>query len=175
MNLGSGEFGWGGFFCHPFAPYLITLCWKNEFIIKKSRIIYFVGPSEEEIKDALMLTNLYRAMHQAPPVIWSKEMAAKAQDWADKLAREQRLVHENESSADYGENLAEVGGDDKALLRAIDAWYKEFTNYNFNDPTFTTDTGHFSQVRLSVRSVRYKNWVTVLRKLRLLIAIYDFS
>ena len=20
MNLGSGEFGWGGFFCHPFAP-----------------------------------------------------------------------------------------------------------------------------------------------------------
>lgn len=104
-----------------------------------------------------MLTNLYRAMHQVPPVIWSKEMAAKAQDWADKLAREQRLVHENESSADYGENLAEVGGDDKALLRAIDAWYKEFTNYNFNDPTFTTDTGHFSQVRLSVRSVRYKN------------------
>lgn len=120
-----------------------------------------------------MLTNLYRAMHQAPPVIWSKEMAAKAQDWADKLAREQRLVHENESSADYGENLAEVGGDDKALLRAIDAWYKEFANYNFNDPTFTTDTGHFSQVRLSVRSVRYKNWVTVLRKLRSLIAIDD--
>ena len=97
-----------------------------------------------------MLTNMYRAMHQVPELTWNKEMAAKAQDWADKLAREQRLVHENESSTDYGENLAEVGSDDKALLRAIDAWYNEVAQYNFKDPKFTTDTGHFSQVSLAV-------------------------
>lgn len=106
-----------------------------------------LGPNADESKDALMLTNMYRAMHQAPLVIWNKEMAAKAQDWADKLAKEQRLIHENESSADYGENLAEVGSDDKALLRAIDAWYNEVGLYNFQESKFSTDTGHFSQVR----------------------------
>ena len=106
----------------------------------------YTGPSEQERKDALMLTNMYRAMHQAPELTWSKELAEKAQDWADKLAREQRLAHENESSADYGENLAEVGSDDKALLRAIDAWYNEVNLYNFQDAKFTIDTGHFSQV-----------------------------
>ena len=89
---------------------------------------------------------MYRAMHQAPPVTWNKEIAAKAQDWADKLAKEQRLIHENESSTDYGENLAEVGSDDKALLRAIDAWYNEMSLYNYQDPKFSTDSGHFSQV-----------------------------
>lgn len=94
-----------------------------------------------------MLTNMYRAMHQAPPVTWNKEIATKAQDWADKLAKEQRLVHENESSTDYGENLAEVGSEDKALLRAIDAWYNEVSLYNYEDPKFSTDTGHYSQVR----------------------------
>ena len=85
-------------------------------------------------------------MHQAPEVTWSKEMAAKAQDWADKLAKEQRLMHENENSTDYGENLGEVGSDEKALLRSIDAWYNEVAQYNFEKPTFSTDTGHFSQV-----------------------------
>lgn len=94
-----------------------------------------------------MLTNMYRAMHQAPEVTWSKEMAAKAQDWADKLAKEQRLIHENDSSTDYGENLAEVGSDDKAFQRAIDAWYNEVGVYNYQDPKFSTDTGHFTQVR----------------------------
>lgn len=98
------------------------------------------------MKDALMLTNMYRAMHQAPELTWNKEMAAKAQDWADILARERRLVHENESSTDYGENLAEVGSEEKALLRAIDAWYVEAALYNFQDPKFSTDTGHFSQL-----------------------------
>ncbi|XP_020619221.1 protein PRY2-like isoform X3 [Orbicella faveolata] len=104
------------------------------------------GPNADESKDALMLTNMYRAMHQAPPVTWNKEIAAKAQDWADKLAKEQRLVHENESSTDYGENLAEVGSEDKALLRAIDAWYNEVSLYNYEDPKFSTDTGHYSQL-----------------------------
>ena len=110
-------------------------------------IMVLLGPTAEESKDALMLTNMYRAMHQAPEVTWNKEMTAQAQDWADKLAREQRLVHENESSADYGENLAEIGSDNKALLRAIDAWYNEVILYNFKEPKFSTDTGHFSQVR----------------------------
>ena len=106
-----------------------------------------LGPNAEESKDALMLTNMYRAMHQASPVTWNKEMAAKAQDWADKLAKEQRLIHENESSTDYGENLAEVGSDDKALLRAIDAWYKEVSLYKYDEPKFSTDTGHYTQVK----------------------------
>lgn len=104
------------------------------------------GPTADESKDALMLHNMYRAMHQAPLLTWNKEMAAKAQDWAEKLAREQRLVHENEGSTDYGENLAEVGSDDKALLRAIDAWYNEVGQYNFKEAKFSTDTGHFSQL-----------------------------
>ena len=95
-----------------------------------------------------MLTNMYRARHEAPELTWSQELAAKAQDWADKLAKEQRLAHEDESSTDYGENLAEVGSDDKALLRAIDAWYNEANFYNFQDPKFSKEIGHFSQVSL---------------------------
>ena len=122
-------------------------------------IIHLLGPTPEEIKDALMLTNMYRAMHQAPELTWSQEMATKAQDWADKLAKEQRLAHEDEKSTDYGENLAEVGSEDKALLRAIDAWYNEATLYNFQDPKFSKEIGHFSQVSLTDLQGRWTaNW-----------------
>lgn len=132
-NGGTCEAQEGNFICTCPDGYWGKLCEER-------------GPNAEESKDALMLTNMYRAMHQAPPVTWNKEIAANAQDWADKLAKEQRLIHENESSTDYGENLAEVGSDDKALLRAIDAWYKEMSLYNYQDPKFSTDTGHFSQL-----------------------------
>lgn len=95
-------------------------------------------------KDALMLTNLYRTMHEASPIKLDKKLMADAQKWAERLAREQRLTHDQGNKD--GENLAKMASGEKELLKAIDAWYAEVKKYNFKNGTFSTDTGHFTQV-----------------------------
>lgn len=52
----------------------------------------------------------------------------------------------------FGENVFWVGAsspikvDDALARRAVDAWYNEITDYNFNNPGFSMGTGHFTQV-----------------------------
>ncbi|KAG2502206.1 hypothetical protein HYH03_000692 [Edaphochlamys debaryana] len=95
-------------------------------------------------------TNQYRAWHQAPPLQWSRTLAAASLQYAKQLAaRKCELVH-----GAYGENLQRVGGfpkpDDKCLV-AIDAWYDELQYYDFNAKDLYRDNwgkmiGHFTQL-----------------------------
>jgi hypothetical protein len=88
--------------------------------------------------------NRARAKHCAPPLAWSKEVAASAQRWADTLrARGCGLGH---SGGRYGENLAAgtAGTIDEGAAVAL--WYAEGQRYPFPRGGFSMKTGHFSQL-----------------------------
>ncbi|KAJ1145494.1 hypothetical protein NDU88_011780 [Pleurodeles waltl] len=98
---------------------------------------------EREFLDA---HNAYRKQHNVPALQLSRDLCRSAQAWADKLLSIRTLEH---SGADHGENLfykyssstREIPGHE-----AVDSWYSEIKNYDFNKPGFRGDTGHFTQV-----------------------------
>lgn len=80
--------------------------------------------------------------------MWSAEMADSAQAWAEKLARNRSLKHTTRNGD--GENVAMLTGGSKtsknAAKEAVDTWYNEIKNYNFNRPGYDPKANHFTQV-----------------------------
>ena len=84
--------------------------------------------------------NAKRSLHvDTGSLTWSEELAAYAQNYADQYDCSGNLVH---SGGPYGENLALGYG----LTGAVDAWYDEISKYNYDDPGYSPQTGHFTQV-----------------------------
>lgn len=97
--------------------------------------------TQQQLLDA---HNRYRARHCAPPLTWAPELAAFAQRWADTL-RDKGCAFEH-SRGKYGENLAAgtAGALDASSVVAM--WYDELKGYSFQQPGFSMQTGHFTQV-----------------------------
>lgn len=79
--------------------------------------------------------NKYRERHGAPPVRWDDGLAAGAQAWADNCYFEH-------ARTGYGENL----GQGPSLEGTLEQMYNENTLYNYDNPRYSTDTGHFTQI-----------------------------
>uniref|UniRef100_A0A8C5R882 SCP domain-containing protein n=1 Tax=Leptobrachium leishanense TaxID=445787 RepID=A0A8C5R882_9ANUR len=93
-------------------------------------------------EDFLAAHNAYRKQHGAPPLRLSRELCQSAQKWADHLLSLRSLKH---SGTDHGENLFyKYSSSTKEL--PVDSWYSEIKNYNFGNPGFAGNTGHFTQV-----------------------------
>lgn len=91
--------------------------------------------------------NYYRNLHQdTPSLTWSDGVAAVAQSYADQYSCDGQLVHSGNSynGNSLGENLAY--GYDFESAAAVDAWYNEIKDYNFDDPSYSESTGHFTQL-----------------------------
>jgi uncharacterized protein YkwD len=101
------------------------------------------GPSAE-MKQLVEAHNRYRAEHCAPPLTWSADIARVAQGWADELNRRNCAFEHSRSK--YGENLAggSAGHLDADQIAAM--WYQEIAQYDWNQPGFSMQTGHFTQV-----------------------------
>ena len=96
---------------------------------------------------ALKQHNVYRAKHGAPPLVLGNQLNDVAQKHAGQLARTHQLVHSGKKQ--YGENLYASNSSRPAPPRpeaVVDAWYNEIHHYDFNQPGFRPDTGHFTQV-----------------------------
>jgi uncharacterized protein YkwD len=98
------------------------------------------GLTPAEQQALLSLHNSYRARHCAPPLTWSAELAASAQQWASKCL----ITHGPRPRNQVGENLA--WGYQRTAGNAVEAWYKEVSDYNYKSPGFASSTGHFTQV-----------------------------
>ncbi|KAI1497002.1 CAP domain-containing protein [Biscogniauxia marginata] len=82
-------------------------------------------------------TNAYRAEHNASDVRWN----ATLEDYASGyLAGTCEFRH---SGGPYGENLA-IGCSN--ATSCVEAWGDEGRGFDFDDPDFTEETGHFSQL-----------------------------
>lgn len=76
---------------------------------------------------------------------------AYAQKRAYELTKTDVLAHP--ANSPYGENLASSSLKESTCSDLIEMWYDEESSYNWQNPSFSTATGHFSQVvwRDSVR------------------------
>ncbi|KAI7847235.1 CAP domain-containing protein [Circinella umbellata] len=86
------------------------------------------------IDNALKSHNEKRAKHGAPALKWNATLENFAQSWSDKCD----FKH---SGGPSGENLA-MGQPD--FPAAIQDWYDEETKYDYNNPGFAAETGHFT-------------------------------
>lgn len=113
-------------------------------------------------QDCLDAHNNYRAKHGVPPLMWSRELADGAQNWADQLASTDSLQHDEVAihNRKMGENLAyfqpAVPKCEGAMVdncvncrEMVQRWYDEVKNYDFDKGGPKAASGaykHFSQL-----------------------------
>jgi hypothetical protein len=87
--------------------------------------------------------NKYRRRHvDTPDVVWDSALAAKAQKCANMKPGTKPLA--GGWHCNYGENWA--GSTSSAETVVGSFWYDEIEDYDYNNPGFSQDTGHFTQV-----------------------------
>ncbi|CAH00272.1 CAP domain-containing protein [Kluyveromyces lactis] len=89
--------------------------------------------------EILDVHNSLRKKHQVSSLVWAPELASRAQNFANSYVCNGQLEH---SKLPYGENLALGYNTTSAVL----AWYNEVKLYDFNNPQFAANTGHFTQL-----------------------------
>jgi len=93
-------------------------------------------------------TNYYRSLHGVDNLIYSQEITTSSETWAKYLA--ENNIFEHDLNTPYGENLAAFSlsnnNDDYFYKKSVDAWYEEIKFYDYNNPVFAFDTGHFTQL-----------------------------
>ena len=87
---------------------------------------------------------------QAPTVTWNDTIASDAEVWATYLADNNVFEHAtNLGQLDQGENLYLVSVQPtEPCTDATKAFYEEIKDYNFDQPGFSSQTGHFTQVMM---------------------------
>ncbi|CAL9708914.1 unnamed protein product [Knipowitschia caucasica] len=101
--------------------------------------------ASESFKRVFLEThNSLRSQHGAPSLSYNSDMCTAAQAWADTLLKKNQLEH---SSTSDGENVYySCGSGEPRGNEAVDSWYSEIKDYNFQKPGFGMNTGHFTQV-----------------------------
>ncbi len=100
-------------------------------------------------KAALSKHNSYRSIHHSPNMTESSSLNKSAQSWAEHLASTGAFEH---SDTKAGENIyasyTTVSSVDAANLgnQAVKSWYDEVSAYDYANPSFSENTGHFTQV-----------------------------
>lgn len=115
--------------------YFITISVMILLLIPSSVIL---AATPAQITAWLEKHNSFRVFHGVPPVSWSATVAASAQAFAETCP-------DKHSGSGYGENLAwatyNMGEDSVVQL-----WYDEESLYDYDNPGFSSSTGHFTQV-----------------------------
>ncbi|MEU5883461.1 CAP family protein [Spirillospora sp. NPDC047279] len=99
--------------------------------------------------EALAAANADRARHHAPPLVMDSDLSKYAMERAASRSQSEML---NAGHADLrdgtGENIYWGGSSGSPLpgADAVKSWYSEISDYDFSDPKFTPDAGHFTQL-----------------------------
>lgn len=91
--------------------------------------------------------NVLRKQHGAPPMKLVDEINEVAQKYAEHLGKTNKFEHSKGSG--FGENLAGCTckeGEFPEGSYITDMWYDEIKDYDFDNPGFSMNTGHFTQV-----------------------------
>jgi len=99
------------------------------------------------MKGMLAAHNKWRAELDIPPLVWSNELAAEAQKWANKLKRSGcDMKHSNSK---YGENLYWSSGLNPRPEDVVASWASEKKYFNFKTKKCKGNwakCGHYTQV-----------------------------
>jgi pathogenesis-related protein 1 len=104
------------------------------------------SPEPEAVlaRDMLAAHNEIRARIDVPPLRWSVRLAARAQDWADRLLREQQFYHRPHPV--FGENLFEITGPRALPADVVGVWASEARDYSYRPNTCRGVCGHYTQL-----------------------------
>jgi hypothetical protein len=88
-------------------------------------------------------------IHCVPPLGFDPNATLAARNWAANSpqginAQGQVTFAHDPNRGAYGENMA--WGTNLTAMQAIELWYAEGTLYNYNNPGFSSATGHFTQL-----------------------------
>ncbi len=97
-----------------------------------------MAASPAEIEEWLQAHNNYRTLHGVPSVTWSNSIAVSAQNYADTCPS-------GHSGSGYGENMA-FASYNPGVGTIVQWWYDEEPLYDYNNPGYSSETGHFTQV-----------------------------
>lgn len=96
--------------------------------------------------DILENHNYHRKRHQVNELVRDLEIEKVAQTYSEYLASINQMKH---SGGKYGENLYYCWSTSGMCLDGKEAsqrWYDEVSQYDFNNPGFSSKTGHFTQL-----------------------------
>jgi hypothetical protein len=104
----------------------------------------------QEITDA---HNKYRTAVGVPPIVWSDDLAAAAQNWVNTLSANLQFAHDPSAGGqNQGENIWIGTTGAFSLAQMVDSWGQEqqyFQNGTFPNVSTTgnwSDVGHYSQI-----------------------------
>lgn len=92
----------------------------------------------------LELHNRLRAAHNEAPLVWSSELAAEAQRWADHLLHGSTLAHGGDKG--HGQNLFFISGLRTTPEFVFEQWASEASDYNRSANTCSNMCGHYTQI-----------------------------
>ncbi|PWZ03211.1 PR-1-like protein [Testicularia cyperi] len=90
--------------------------------------------------DILRYHNDDRARHEVPALKWDTKLVAAAAKWAAGCK------WQHTPNNQYGENLAAGTASDFGAGDATSMWYDEISEYDYENPGFSSATGHFTQM-----------------------------
>lgn len=102
------------------------------------------SPDTSIAKEMLAAHNMYRSRVGTPPLAWSNDLAARAQQWATTLIERGQFAPRQDGR--FGENLFEISGGNASPSRVVAAWMSEEANYNYATNSCTARCGHYTQV-----------------------------
>lgn len=115
-------------------------------VILNSAIPTQILLTDSEKSDITDYINLYRTAHQSPNLILDDIICQFAQDHSNYLLT--NCLFQYSGKQIYGENIIYLNAFDlttiELLKMSIDIWYSENSLYDFNDPKFDEQTGHFT-------------------------------
>ncbi len=136
----------------------------------KARLLFLLaatGLAQHSIEsDMLAAHNAVRARVGVPPLKWSAQLSAQAQDWANNLLATGRFSHRPKSR--YGENIFEIQGASASPEQVVEAWSAESLDYDYRTNKCRNVCGHYTQLVWSTtkavgcaaaRSARREIWV----------------
>ena len=103
----------------------------------------------ESLRNAILTRhNFYRKQHQVGDLVRNTDIDAISQDYSEKLAASGQFQHSGNkfNGNALGENLYKSYGMAVDGVGAVDMWYNEVKDYDFNNQGFSMGTGHFTQV-----------------------------
>ncbi|KAH7518525.1 hypothetical protein FEM48_Zijuj09G0180900 [Ziziphus jujuba var. spinosa] len=138
--------------------------------VSTSLIILMIGlalviqPShaQDSKQDFLNAHNLARASVGVGPLTWDNKVAGYARNYANKRKGDCKLVH---SRGPYGEDILVWSRGDLSGVAAVNSWFKEKVNYDYNSNSCTNgkQCRHYTQLvwkkstRLGCAKVRCNN------------------
>ena len=92
--------------------------------------------------------NTYRKQHQVGNLVRNSEIEKIAQKYSEQLAASGEFKHSSNkfNGNSLGENLYKNYGTTVDGNGAVDLWYNEVAKYDYKNPGFSMETGHYTQL-----------------------------